>query len=360
MKLLLLTTDVNIVGGIENVISQLTNFFVKEYGYEIEIMSLYGNPNMTPHFNFDSRIKLSFANLKTQTMKNKLDEITKDLKLKKEILNRIKNKDFDIIMTFHYPISISVILNKKYISGKIIVTEHSDYHHGIGRLDMIKRKITYRKADKVVVLNEHNKKIYKNFLDNVEVIGNPRPFTSEKISSQKNNRIITAGRLEYEKGFDRIIEIFNDSFIRDSNWRLDIYGDGRQKEELIKMIEKYDLEDIIKIHPFTNKIKEEFLKSCIYVLPSRTEAFSVVLLEAMECGLPCVSFDLSGPREIIKNGEDGFIVKENNNNDFREKLKILMSNHELRDLYSKNAKENVKRFDIKNIAIKWEELFNEI
>ena len=362
MKLLLLTTDITIVGGVENVISKLTDYFVEYYGYEVEIVSLYGNYNnkIKPYFKFNNKVKLSFANLEPIPRNNKLDELTKDFKLKKDIKNIIKNREFDIIMTFHYSISIAVILNKRYIRGKIVVTEHGDYYYGIGRLDILKRKITYRIADKVVVLTEYNRKKYEKFLKNVEVINNPRPFNTIKRSNQMNKRIITAGRLEYEKGFDRIIDVFNDKYIKSSGWRLDIYGDGSQKDNLINKIKELNLEDKVRILPFTKNIKEEFLKSSIYVLPSRTEAFGMVLLEAMECGLPCISFDTPGPKEIIKNEQDGFIISDNNNDLFRDKLKILINDKEKRILFSKNSKKNVERFDIKNISDKWKNLFEQL
>lgn len=197
-------------------------------------------------------------------------------------------------------------------------------------------------------------------MNNVEVINNPRPFISDDASNQCNNRIITAGRLEPEKGYDRLIEIFNDLDIKSNNWKLDIYGDGREKQSLINKIKSYGLDDIISILPFTDRIKEEFLKSDLYVLPSRTEAFGMVLLEAMECGLPCISFDTPGPKEIIKNEEDGFIISDNNYDLFRDKLKLLMDDKEKRILFSKNAKKNVERFDIKNISDKWKNLFEQL
>lgn len=359
MKLLLLTTDINIVGGIENVISKLTDFWIEEYNYEIEILSLYGNDKVEPHFDFNKKIKFSFANLNLLKIKNRLGQVTKDFKLKKDILDIIKNKDYDIIMTFHHPISMAVLLNKKHINGKIVVTEHCDYYHGIGRLDRIKRKILYKRADKVVVLTENNKKIYEAFLKNVEVINNPRPFKCKEISNQMNKRIITAGRLEYEKGFDRVIDIFNNPEIINSGWILDIFGDGSQKINLINRIKEYGLENKIRILPFTNNIKDEFLKSDIYILPSRTEAFPMVLMEAMECGLPCVSFDLPGPSEIISK-EDGYIIEKNNIGDFQEKLKALIYNERLRKEFSINAKNNVARFDIKNIGEKWNNLYYRI
>ena len=336
MKLLLITTDIRIVGGIEQVISSLSNYFINEYNYEVEILSLFGNiknENKNTHFDFNDKIKINFCNIDKPRRKYRIDEFTKDFKLKKRIMKELEKKEFDIIMTFHQQLSIPVLLNKKKLKGKVIVTEHCDYYHAVGRLEILKRKLIYRRADKVVVLTNDNKKYYDKFLDEVEVINNPMPFSNEKYSNHNNKRIISAGRLEYEKGFDRIIEIFADLTENYKDWILDIYGNGSERDNLIKQIKENNLEGRVNILPFTKNLKNEFLESSIYVLPSRTEAFPLVLLEAMECGLPCVAFNLAGPNEIITDGEDGFKIENNNLEEFKLKLELLMKDKEKRLSY---------------------------
>lgn len=363
MKLLLITTDISIVGGIEQVINSLSNYFIDEYNYEVEVLSLFGNRENrinNTHFNFNDKVNIRFCNIDKPRRKYRIDEFTKDFKLKKYIWKELKNKEFDIVITFHHQISIPVLLNKHKIKGKIIVTEHSDYNFAIGRLDMLKRKLIYKNADKVIVLTSSSKNYYKNFLSNVDIINNPISFVSEKSSKCDKKRIISAGRLEFEKGFDRIIKIFANLDENYKEWVLDIYGDGSERESLIKLIKENKLENRVNILPFTKNLKKEFLESAIYVLPSRTEAFSLVLLEAMECGLPCIAFDLAGPNEIIKDGEDGFKIENNNLEEFKLKLELLMKDKEKRLFYGTNAKQNVKRYSIENIACKWKELFESI
>ena len=178
----------------------------------------------------------------------------------------------------------------------------------------------------------------------------------------KNIQIITIKELYQrdEKGFDRIIEIFADLTENYKDWILDIYGNGSERDNLIKQIKENNLEGRVNILPFTKNLKNEFLESSIYVLPSRTEAFPLVLLEAMECGLPCVAFNLAGPNEIITDGEDGFKIENNNLEEFKLKLELLMKDKEKRLFYGTNAKQNVKRYSIENIACKWKELFESI
>ena len=277
----------------------------------------------------------------------------------KQLKEYLGNIQYDFIIGTHFNTNMICILNKKDIKGKIIGSEHSEYYQA-GRLTRLIRALYYRKLDKFIVLTNEQKELYGRYLKNVKVINNPISFKSNEISNCENKRIITAGRLSHEKGFDRIIDIFSVISKKYSDWVLDIFGEGQQKELLQKKIKDYNLEDKIRILPFTNDIKQEFLKSGIYVLPSRNEAFSLVLLEAMECGLPSVSFDTSGPKEIITNNVDGIIIKNDDLNKFIEELEQVIMDIDIRKKYGREAKKQVKRFYIENIAKEWNGLFEEV
>lgn len=218
----------------------------------------------------------------------------------------------------------------------------------------------YKKADKLVVLTKNNKDIYNKFTDNVIQIPNPIPFEINIMETKENKKIISAGRLEEEKGFDDLIDIFSKIASDNLEWNLDIYGEGSLKSKLENKIVELGLENRIKIKPFEHNIQKVLQKSDIYVLTSKSEAFPMVLLEAMECGLPCISFDLPGPSEIISNEEDGFIIKSRDFDDFANKIQLLMENSNLRKEYSKRAKENIRRYSLDNIVDKWDKLFREL
>ena len=80
----------------------------------------------------------------------------------------------------------------------------------------------------------------------------------------------------------------------------------------------------------------------------------------MECGLPCISFNIPSSREIISDNIDGILVESYDINQFAEKLSILIENQELRIKYGKNAKQNVQRYNIDTILEKWSNVFKEI
>lgn len=367
MKLLLITADITIMGGIERVISKITKSLAENYNYEIEIVSLYKNykNGHKPQFELFDDIKISYYDIdnKSRDGKNKIDTFILLIKyyymLIKNIKKILNSKNADIVITFHTPISIASIINKKYIKGKLIVTEHSDYYNCSDKIAMILRRILFKKANRVVVLTESSKKIYDEFTDNVLVIPNPVSFESKNISNLNNKRIISAGRLEVEKGFDQLIEAFEIISDKNPGWKLDIFGEGNEQNNLINMINIKGLNSKVKIHPFTNNLREEMLKSDIYAIPSRSEAFSLVALEAMECGLPLLSFNTAGPQEIIDNNKCGIIVKGNDVEKFSKELDKLMKSRDERLKYANNAKSNIKKYYINNILEVWNKLFKD-
>ena len=108
-------------------------------------------------------------------------------------------------------------------------------------------------------------------------------------------------------------------------------------------------------------IMEEYLKSSIYVMSSVFEGFAMVLLEAMSCGLPCVSFDCPyGPRNVITDGEDGILVEYLNSQALADNICKLIENEELRKRMGSNGRRNVLRFSRETIMLQWVELFKSL
>ena len=368
MKLLLITTDITICGGIESVINTLMNRLVEEYNYEVEIVSLYknGKTNGIPHFKFHDNIKLKFLDTSyiNRGIKNKFESLIllteRYLKLKTDIKNILKNSDADIVMTFHHDISIATAINKKYIKGKHIITEHGEFNYGVDNLSKILRKITYRSAEKLVILTEKSKELYKKLSSNIEVIPNPVRFKTEEYCNYNSKKIICIGRLAPAKGIDQMIDIFNIVSKKYDDWELNIFGEGEDNNKILNMINKYKLNDKVTLYNFSENIKDEMLKHSILAIPSRSEAFSLVILEGRECGMPCISFDLVGPSEIINSGIDGEIVELGNKELFAERLIYLIENNSIRHEYGKKAKCDSRKYHVENIVARWDELFKDL
>ncbi len=356
MKLLLILENINIIGGIERVVNMLSNYFYNEFNYEMKIVSIFSQKDNL-FFDFAKGIKIVHYGEKYRIFENKRDENKYYKKILEDILTA---SDFDIVMTFYTHISKAVIKNKKVIgNSKVVLTEHTDYYKSswMGR---IMKVILYRRADKFIVLSEEYRKLYSRYLNNVITIPNPISFTTDKISHLKNKKIISLGRLDPSKGFDRIIDIFKLIDYKCVGWKWEIYGEGNQYETLYEKIKNNGLRDKIILKPFTSSVKKELLNSSIYALTSRYEGLPLVLLEAQECGLPCISFDILSARPIIHDNIDGIMVSDGNIEEFADKLVELIGDYDKRKKLGENAKNNAKNYHIDYICNKWRELFESI
>ena len=158
-----------------------------------------------------------------------------------------------------------------------------------------------------------------------------------------------------------MIDAWREVHKRHSDWIINIFGSGEYEERVRKQITEYGLQDVVIMKNPTDHIMEEYLKSSIYVMSSVFEGFAMVLLEAMACGIPCVSFDCPyGPRNVIKNGEDGFLVEYLNSNALAEKICKLIEDKDLRKQMGQNGRRNVMRFSRETIMPQWISLFDSL
>jgi glycosyltransferase involved in cell wall biosynthesis len=217
-----------------------------------------------------------------------------------------------------------------------------------------------RRFDKFVVLTKEDKS-YWGELPNIKVISNARTFETDEIAELNNKQILAVGRLEYQKGFDILIDIWYEVCMRTKEWHLDIVGDGVLRKTLLRKINEYGIEARTSIVKSTDNIKSYYLNSSIVVMTSHYEGLPMILLEAQAFGLPIVSFACKcGPRDIISNGVDGYLIPENNNNKFAQKLMFLMSNSMKRKEMGKQAIISSERFSQEKIMNEWVSLFNSL
>jgi glycosyltransferase involved in cell wall biosynthesis len=217
-----------------------------------------------------------------------------------------------------------------------------------------------KKLDRFVVLTENDKKAWYE-LDNVEVIPNPLSFTSTTSSKQTNKRIIAVGRYCHEKGYDHLLQAWATIQNQCPDWRLDVFGDG-DRNAYEALMDQWGIDrSRCKLNQRTQIIQQEFERSAISVCSSRFEGFGLVIIKAMGCGVPVVSFDCPwGPRTIITDGEDGVLVENGNVGQLVEALLRLIADDQLRTTMGTKASVNVRRFSIEIIADQWKKLFEEI
>lgn len=223
----------------------------------------------------------------------------------------------------------------------------------------LKEIFLVNKYDEFIVLTEEDKKQWKN--KKVKVIPNFISSFPKEISSCENKKIISVGRLEYQKGYDILIDVWKKIEEKYPDWILEVYGNGPEKEKLQRKINSLGLEKSFLLKGVTKNIKEKYLASSIYVMSSRYEGMPMVLLEAMAHGLPVVSFECPcGPKDLIIDNEAGFLVEFGDKEKMQEKIEELIINKEKRQIFGRNARKNVERFSKEKIMEKWKKLFEKM
>ncbi len=215
-----------------------------------------------------------------------------------------------------------------------------------------------RRLSRLVVLTDEEKSLWEG-ARNVEVIPNPLPFFPETISLCEEKRAVAIGRLEHEKGFDSLIRIWKIVSEKQHGWRLDIYGSGSQKKELLYLIRETGQENMIRIYEPVEDIQTVYQEHSIFLFSSRyLEALPMVLIEAMSCGLPVVAFSAScGPRDIMEGYKNGFLVEPENKKAFSKRVLELIESDELRKEMGSAARESSKRYCLDSIMGRWISLF---
>ena len=273
----------------------------------------------------------------------------------------LKEVSPDVIIAFTHNIFFYTKLWSWGYNVPIIASDHTSMGRDLGNFTNYIRHKFYKKADIVTILTEKDAGIVGNSLPNKEVVYNPMTFETFNGKDMREKVVLCVGRKTSwsVKGFDRIIEIWGRLYPKYPDWKLKIVGvsDAQSDAKLAEMIKQANVQDGVILLGNTIDVAPIYRSAEIFALPSRVEGFPLVLVEAMSQGCACVSFSMQGAvLEIINNGEDGLIVEDGNLEEFSAKLEQLISDAELRQQYSTNAKENVSRFSIASFTDKWETL----
>ena len=228
--------------------------------------------------------------------------------------------------------------------------------------NFIDYSINIKHYNKIVVLTKEDH--IKNWRNSSKVKVIPNPFVPKSIpdlNRKKEKIIITAGRLVHIKNFSSLINSWNRIHHLHPEWKLEIYGEGGLRQELQNQITDLKLQQSVFLKGHSNTIQEKMSKASIFVLTSISEGFGLVIIEAMACGLPVVSYACPcGPKDIITEGQDGFLVNVNDEIALANRINVLIENEELRNQMSSAAKIKAEQYHIEKITSMWMNLFNSL
>lgn len=375
LKIVYCTPSLYLPGGIERILTTKANYLADVIGYDVYIILTDGK-GKDPYYPLSSKIHVLNLDIRFEELwqLSFLEKIP--IYLKKQ---RIYKKELKKLL-FEIRPNITISLLRREIN---FITSIKDGSKKIGELHVNKKNYRnfeenetnliknifskfwmrnlvghLKKLDKFIVLSNEDKENW-NELSNVEVISNPLPFQTMQTGDLSGHKVIAVGRYTYQKGFDLLLKAWKIVNGQHPDWELYIYGKG-DKTEYRKLAEKLNLENLFLENAVSNII-DKYNESSIFVLSSRFEGFGMVIAEAMACGVPAVSFACPcGPKDIIRDEEDGLLVENGNIKQLAEKICYLIKNEEIRKEMGFKARINVKRFDEEKIMEQWIQLFNNL
>ncbi len=336
-------------GGMERVMSELAVYFSTKSNIELHLI-LYGikrdifyqlPQNITIHkpvFEF-----------------NDSNRTTSSMKTLWFIRKKIIALNANAVLSFGESWNSFVLLALLGKKLPVYVSDRCQPNKDLGKKQEFLRRWLYPKAKGIIAQTDVAKDIYrkKNLHQNIKVIGNPIRNIIADSRVQKENIVLSVGRLITSKHHDELIRLF--VRINQPGWKLIIVGDDALKQQnmirLKMLIEDLDATDRVILAGSQSDVESYYRRSKIFAFTSSSEGFPNVIGEAQSAGLPVIAFDcIAGPADLIQNNQNGYLVPLFDYKQFEEKLAYLMNDKQLRESMGTNAQESVKQFEVSKIA----------
>ena len=357
-------------GGMERVLANKANYLAR-HGYEIVVVTT-DQRGAQPFFLLEPGIRcidlgINYDENNGKSFLNKLLHYPVKQALHRKRLKAVLMKERPDVTVSMFNNDAGFIPGIKDGSAKLLEIHFSKFKRlqygrkGLWRLaDRWRSKQdekTVRKFDRFVVLTEEDKAYWGN-LPNIMVIPNAISGIPAGTALLENKRVIAVGRYTYQKGFERLVDAWHLLASRFPDWKLDIIGEGEERPLLEQRIHFYGLDGQVTLTRPTQEIGKVYQEASILASSSRYEGLPMVLLEAQAFGLPIVAFQCKcGPKDIVSDGMNGYLVPEGDTAGMAQRLEILMKDEALRKRMGLKAKESASRFNEEAIMEKWMNTF---
>ena len=356
MKILFLTDQMHLHGGIERILSQKINYLIDFYQHDVFLITTE-QKNIKPVYELESRLKtidlainyhrsISYFHpkniLKTLLHFYKLYFVIN--KIKPDVIVSVSTSPEQYLLPF---IHKKIPKLKEFHSSRFGYKENKNWKQKLDK--------TLNLFENLIVLNADEKKYYSN--KNITIIPNFTDFEClENSKIVKEKTIIAAGRIAPVKQFDELIKIWAHIAAKNPDWSLKIYGNGDLQiiEQLQQLIKTNQLAQSVLVLPATSNLKTAMRQASIYAMTSSSECFPMVLLEAQASGLPIISYNCpTGPKHIVADKQNGFLIEPNDQLAFATQLQLLINDNNLQNKLRAQAQLNVINFKKEKIMQKW-------
>ena len=358
MNIIYVIEDYSENGGVERIVSDKANTLSTRYNHNVTLISVYRD-NRKEQFKLDDGINLihldvPFAKRTTNSIIRLISRLYTIFIAILRMNKVIKGLHPDIIF-FTTTLGAILLPFCRTKARKIYESHLARNFNPFNKLFFL----TELSAERIVCLTSGDAKEYK-YAKRVDIIPNYINNIKSHVEDYSVKKAIAVGRLEYQKGFDILIDCWKEIAKRYPDWKLDIYGEGSCREELQRQINSLQLGEKVKLCGRNNNIIEAYPQYSLHLMTSRFEGQGIVLIEAQACGLPSVVFNYEyGANDIIENEYNGILVEQGNCKKYIEAVMKMMSSEELRKEYGTNALTIGKCYYKENIFNRWIKIINE-
>lgn len=358
-KIALIVPNVHNNGGVARVVSIVTNVLHQKYAHKYEIIIIgYLSGDKTGYYWNDE--------LKYYTIFNKSTSLKKGLfKGTIKVRKIIKQEKVDLTIVCDSNLALLGLTSTFGLNSKLIYWDHTNFSENKShQFKKQTRHIITKYADVSVVLTKSDALNYKKYTKAKKIVQIYNPIYPESSKFEYNNtshKIISVGRLAYQKNFEVIPSIARQLKDRGVYFQWDVFGEGVCRSLIENEISKHNVSDCVFLKGHSTNIANEYNLYAVLAMTSRYEGFPMVLLEAFNHKLPVISFDIpTGPNEIIEDSVNGFLIPDNNIDLFVESLIRFFNDKNLRNIMSEKTQEKIKNFKLDTIINEWNNLLEEL
>ena len=375
MKIVYCVGSLRNKGGMEKVLANKTNYFVNNNNFKITIITQ--DQNSYPLcYRFDKKINfhdVKISELNKRTIKgftflkniHTLRKVYQSIfdEVKPDIIINCERGYLDFVIPF---VSKSIPKIREFHFSKEAVFIHASLMNSTQRRKHLFMYFfifkMFNKYDYLALLTKRDELKGKYKTKTVVIPNMMSTELPREIAKLEITNVISVGSMhDNRKDFDTQIKLWVNISKKHPKWILNIFGNGREMDNLKKLVNRLELNRNVILHGNSNTMEKHYLDSSIFLFTSKAEGLPMVLIEAQSYGIPCVSFDCpTGPSDIITDSINGYVVNQNDIISLEERLIELIENKELRKEMGKKAREKSEQYTPENISKLWVNLFNKI
>lgn len=351
MRILYLVNGIRGSGGLERVLTQKASFLAEEYGHSVRILVLNETPGR-PFYSISPAVEIEYF----VAAGRGLGYLKAYVRGVRHALREFQPDVLSVCDDGMKAVLLPALLGRP--RPPMVYERHASIRLSTS---WWKRWIMRRLApgfDRVVALTSAGASEWPGA--RVDVIPNARPPFEDAMASTRLAQVLCVGSLSWNKGHDLLIEAWARIAARHPEWSVHVYGKGEPSVYLAQA-DALGVGSRIQFHPPVPDIESKYREAGMLVLPSRSEGFGMVLIEAMSCGLPCIAFDCpTGPGDILSHGKDGWLVPAQDVGALASAMEQLIEDRALRESLGQAGLQTAGKFDIHEIGPRWHTLFKSL